>query len=92
MFYFRNAVISSVVLYSFGGSNELFVFAVNHRYFEFNFQNIMTFNKASVRGRAYGDIIDETSGEPINPDEVKTIHFSHQKRNSKNSNPNLDEL
>ncbi len=33
-------------------------------------QNIMTFNKCSVRGKSYGDVLDDTTGEPINPDEV----------------------
>ena len=33
-------------------------------------QNIMTFNKASIGGRSYGDILDETTGEPIDLDEV----------------------
>ena len=33
-------------------------------------QNIMTFNKATIGGRSYGDILDETTGEPIDLDEV----------------------
>lgn len=30
----------------------------------------MTFNKCSVNGRCFGDILD-TSGEPINPEDVR---------------------
>ncbi len=33
-------------------------------------QNIMTFNKCSVRGKCFGDVIDESTGEPLNPEEV----------------------
>lgn len=33
-------------------------------------QNIMTFNKCSVAGKSYGDIIDETTGEVIELSEV----------------------
>jgi len=33
-------------------------------------QNIMTFNKCSVKGKCFGDVIDEATGEPINPEEV----------------------
>lgn len=35
-------------------------------------QNIMTFNKCSINGRAFGDIIDPTTGEIINETEVST--------------------
>lgn len=44
------------------------------RWFLF-FQNIMTFNKCSIRGKCYGDIIDEKSGEPVNPEEVSWSDF-----------------
>ena len=33
-------------------------------------QNIMTFNKCSINGRCYGDIIDDKTGEPVDVDEV----------------------
>ena len=33
-------------------------------------RNIMTFNKCSINGRSYGDIIDEATGEPLELDEV----------------------
>lgn len=33
-------------------------------------QNIMTFNKCSIAGRAYGDIIDLRTGEVIEVNEV----------------------
>ena len=33
-------------------------------------QNIMTFNKCSINGRSFGDILDEHTGEPIDLDEV----------------------
>ena len=36
-------------------------------------QNIMTFNKASIGGRSYGDILDENTGEPIDLDEVSYV-------------------
>ena len=32
-------------------------------------QNIMTFNKCSITGHAYGDLLDET-GEPIDAENV----------------------
>lgn len=34
-------------------------------------QNIMTFNKCSINGRAFGDIIDMASGEIVNETEVR---------------------
>ena len=34
-------------------------------------QNIMTFNKCSINGHSFGDILDETTGEPIDLDEVR---------------------
>ena len=37
-------------------------------------QNIMTFNKCSINGRSYGDILDETTGEPIDLDEVRRFY------------------
>ena len=37
-----------------------------------SFQNIMTFNKCTVRGKSYGDIVDEHTGEPVNPEEVRS--------------------
>ena len=36
-------------------------------------QNIMTFNKASIGGKSYGDILDENTGEPIDLDEVSYV-------------------
>ena len=35
-----------------------------------SFQNIMTFNKCSIAGRSYGDIVDERTGETIEINEV----------------------
>ena len=35
-------------------------------------QNIMTFNKCSINGRSYGDIIDLRSGDVV---EVTEVHF-----------------
>ena len=35
-------------------------------------RNIMTFNKCSINGRSYGDVLDEVTGEPYELDEVKT--------------------
>ena len=34
-------------------------------------QNIMTFNKCSISGRSYGDVVDERTGEPVDLDEVR---------------------
>ena len=42
-------------------------------------QNIMTFNKASIGGRSYGDILDENTGEPIDLDEVSHVQRHLQK-------------
>ncbi|XP_032594916.1 phospholipid-transporting ATPase ID isoform X6 [Drosophila grimshawi] len=40
-------------------------------------QNIMTFNKCSINGRTYGDVIDMRTGEPIQISEVlEPIDFS----------------
>merc|ERR1719341_2856174 len=40
-------------------------------------QNIMTFNKCSINGRSYGDIIDESTGEPVELDEhSKKVDFT----------------
>lgn len=41
-------------------------------------QNIMTFNKCSINGRSFGDVIDMSTGEIIEPDEVSnSMHFSY---------------
>jgi len=43
-------------------------------------QNIMTFNKCSINGQCYGDIIDDKTGEPIDVDEhTKRVDFSDNK-------------
>ncbi|XP_064475067.1 probable phospholipid-transporting ATPase IM isoform X2 [Ornithodoros turicata] len=43
-------------------------------------QNIMAFNKASIRGRLYGDIVDEITGESIEiTEDMKPIDFSENK-------------
>merc|ERR1719481_740640 len=40
-------------------------------------QNIMTFNKCSINGRSYGDVIDQATGEPVDLDEhSKKVDFS----------------
>lgn len=38
-------------------------------------QNIMTFNKCSVSGKCYGDIVDEATGEIIDLSEVWILSF-----------------
>lgn len=38
-------------------------------------QNIMTFNKCSINGRVYGDVIDLRTGEVVELSEVST--FTH---------------
>lgn len=38
-------------------------------------QNIMTFNKCSINGRVFGDIIDTTTGDVIEPDEVSSMQL-----------------
>lgn len=39
-------------------------------------QNIMSFNKCSIGGQAYGDIFDATNGEVIDPNEVLIRNIS----------------
>lgn len=40
-------------------------------------QNIMTFNKCSIAGRSYGDVVDKQTGEVIEiTDEVDSLDFS----------------
>lgn len=39
-------------------------------------QNIMTFNKCSISGRAYGDVIDLKTGEVVELSEVSNFNFS----------------
>ena len=34
------------------------------------FQNIMTFNKCSINGKSYGDLVDETTGEIASAEDV----------------------
>lgn len=36
-------------------------------------QNIMTFNKCSIAGVCYGDVVDETTGETIDLAEVRHV-------------------
>lgn len=38
-------------------------------------QNIMTFNKCSINGRSYGDIIDLRTGEVVEVTDVSVKHF-----------------
>lgn len=38
-------------------------------------QNIMTFNKCSIAGRAYGDVIDLRTGEAVEVSEVSDRNF-----------------
>ncbi|XP_011498734.1 PREDICTED: phospholipid-transporting ATPase ID isoform X3 [Ceratosolen solmsi marchali] len=40
-------------------------------------QNIMTFNKCSVAGQCYGDVIDEVTGEVVDLSEVRTDKAVH---------------
>jgi len=43
-------------------------------------QNIMTFNKCSINGQVYGDIIDERTGEPVDVDEhTRKVDFTANK-------------
>lgn len=35
----------------------------------------MTFNKCSINGRVFGDIIDVNTGDIIEPDEVSSIQL-----------------
>ena len=37
---------------------------------KFCFQNIMTFNKCSINGKSYGDLVDETTGEIASAEDV----------------------
>lgn len=39
-------------------------------------QNIMTFNKCSINGRVYGDVIDLRTGEVVELTEVSTFFFN----------------
>ena len=34
----------------------------------------MTFNKCSVKGKSYGDMLDAHSGEPVNAEEVRSSY------------------
>jgi len=48
-------------------------------------QNIMTFNKCSIKGRCYGDVIDDKTGEPVDVDEhSKRVDFSENKYHEAN--------
>lgn len=38
-------------------------------------QNIMTFNKCSINGRSYGDIIDMRTGDMLELSDVSTLMF-----------------
>ncbi|XP_030246129.1 phospholipid-transporting ATPase ID isoform X3 [Drosophila navojoa] len=49
-------------------------------------QNIMTFNKCSINGRTYGDVIDLRTGELIEITEQQTLFQTCNSNNSKNSN------
>lgn len=40
-------------------------------------QNIMTFNKCSINGRVFGDIVDMNTGDIIVPDEVSSNKCIH---------------
>lgn len=52
-------------------------------------QNIMTFNKCSIAGRAYGDIIDLKTGDVVEISEVSFpskslfLHFLELQKNNK---------
>ncbi|RWS09297.1 phospholipid-transporting ATPase ID-like protein, partial [Dinothrombium tinctorium] len=56
-------------------------------------QNIMTFNKCSISGRLYGEVIDEISGEPLEIiEDVPSVDFSwnvHHERSFKFYDPSL---
>ncbi|XP_032594912.1 probable phospholipid-transporting ATPase IM isoform X2 [Drosophila grimshawi] len=54
-------------------------------------QNIMTFNKCSINGRTYGDVIDMRTGEPIQISEqsiFKTSNISSSNSSSSNNRCN----
>jgi hypothetical protein len=40
-------------------------------------QNIMTFNKCSIDGKSYGDIVDETTGEIASAEDVSPLRNLH---------------
>lgn len=40
-------------------------------------QNVMTFNKCCINGRAFGDIIDLSTGEILESTEVRLSDFCH---------------
>ena len=39
-------------------------------------QNIMTFNKCSISGKCYGDVLDD-NGVQVDPESVSTSHVFH---------------
>lgn len=41
-------------------------------------QNIMTFNKCSINGRSFGEVIDFATGEVIENTEVKLLYISFE--------------
>ncbi|UJR15621.1 hypothetical protein I4U23_002557 [Adineta vaga] len=41
-------------------------------------QNIMTFNKCSIRGQLYGYVTDEAGNEIQDPEKLKAIHFDEK--------------
>lgn len=47
-------------------------------------QNIMTFNKASIQGKLYGEVLDPNNGDPLEITEVNFICTIHH------SNPHLE--
>ncbi|XP_032594911.1 probable phospholipid-transporting ATPase IM isoform X1 [Drosophila grimshawi] len=51
-------------------------------------QNIMTFNKCSINGRTYGDVIDMRTGEPIQISEQQSIFKTSNISSSNSSSSN----
>ena len=50
--------------------------------FCFIFQNVMTFNKCSMSGKAYGDVVDKY-GNPLDITDVSTLKNKHAKNNTR---------
>lgn len=42
-------------------------------------QNVMTFNKCSINGRTFGDVIDQSTGEILEQTDVSTVYRLHLK-------------
>lgn len=52
-------------------------------------QNIMTFNKCSIAGRAYGDVIDLKTGEVVELSEVSNFYRNCVNKQTLNNESSL---